>query len=249
MVKDATERVVIRGPCTTRAVVVAEVLVPIEITPFAETMKRVRVRSPVEVAIIKSGAVEPIVVEACIESNALGVELPIPTKPLFPTLKRVCVEPLLVVEPMANMTPPPIGTEVLETCMEKFAKGDVVPTPTLPLLLTPLTMNAGVVLPWLAITKAGLSGPISSESLPHGVEDPIPIMPDAELCVDTLKIGTLPVEVAIEKALVVRFATLKAVWPLFVTVKRFILVPLLVVEPIAKSVLLEVVAAWIESWA
>ena len=99
-----------------------------------------------------------------------------------PEVKRML--PPVMVSPEAEASPPvavvrrpPEKVEVAEPATYMFpltakvAEGEVVPMPTSPL---PPTINAGVEVPSSETTKAGEVEPISTESVPHGVEEAMP---------------------------------------------------------------------------
>ena len=96
-----------------------------------------------------------------------------------------------------------------------------MPRPTAPLEFTPLTIKAGVVEPWLPMTKEVSRTPISTESLPHGVEEPMPMSPTGEERVETEKIGGFAVEVETEKTLSALLPTILVTLPVLEMVKRF----------------------------
>ena len=75
-----------------------------------------------------------------------------------------------VIVPFPKYAEPP-------TLKENRGDGVVEAIPTAPLLLTLVTINDGVELPWLETVNA-VEGPISIESLADGVEVPIPIRPE-----------------------------------------------------------------------
>lgn len=106
-------------------------------------------------------------------------------EPVLDMEKSDTLAPAEVVEPIVNVR----RLVVVAACMENCAKGEEVPIPTCPFWLTPVTMNEGVVEPWLDTTNEGLRLPCSTESLPHGVEEPIPISPAGEERVETEKMG------------------------------------------------------------
>ena len=99
-----------------------------------------------------------------------------------PEVKRML--PPVMVSPEAEASPPvavvrrpPEKVEVAEPATYMFpltakvAEGEVVPMPTSPL---PPTQNAGVEVPSSETTKAVVELPISTDSVPYGVEEAMP---------------------------------------------------------------------------
>ena len=159
------------------------------------------------------------------ERRPHGVVEPIPTLPDCVTRRSVRAE-----EPTTNVGLAPRPVESTENC----AHGVEEPTPILPFWLTPPIKKAGEVLPELETTNTGLRVPISMESLPHGVDVPMPTSPTGELRVEMLKVGWFAVDVPILKTLSTPFCTLKVKLPALLTFMNVVVAELPVVDAIVK---------------
>ena len=111
------------------------------VEPMLETENRVEVAVPaVEEPMANKVVGEPyVVVAAYMERSAYGEEVPIPTRPLFPTTRLV-----LVVLPIAKD-----GPMMPFELRESWAHGEEVPIPTkpgwLPVVVVAMSVRTGMV--------------------------------------------------------------------------------------------------------
>ena len=135
--------------------------------PVPKTLKKVAELLVLVVEATAKSASPTVVLALCIESFAHGVDVPMPMRPLLLT-------PLTMNEGVELPVLPSHSDAVSVPCsMERRLYGEVVPTPTYPLLAT---MKLVPVVEPTTNCGAVLSAPVPLiESRPQGVDEPMPV--------------------------------------------------------------------------